>query len=143
MEASMRTFRHLLAALLVVALGVPSTAWAQTRHAVDPSAIAAALAARVAEDDGHRAAIREALTRSEVRAMAVKAGIDVDRLVLGLGTLSGRSLEQAAKAARQVNQSADAPAGTPLVGGASTIVISTTTVILALLLILLIVIAIN
>jgi hypothetical protein len=87
----------------------------------------------VDKQDADRAAIHEALARPEVREMAVKAGIDLDRVDASVNTLGGESLDRLASAAQQVNQS--------LVGGASTVVISTTTIIIALLIIILLVVA--
>jgi hypothetical protein len=140
----MRTFRHLLVAplVLVTALAAPAFAQGQNsaltpeqRHAVTPQSIAATVADRAADQDTARAAIRQALGRPEVREMAEKAGMDLQRVTAAVDTLSGTDLQRASAAAQNVNQA--------LVGGASTIVVSTTTVILALLLLLLIVIALK
>jgi hypothetical protein len=135
MEVWMRTVRQLLIAPLIVILGFTSTAFAQQRHAVDPAALAATVSQHAAQQDADRAAIREALARSAVRDVAAKAGMDVERLAAAVDTLSGTQLQQAADAARQVNET--------LVGGASTIVISTTTIIIILLVLLLIVVAVD
>lgn len=129
----MRTLRRLLAAPLVLVTVFSSTAFAQDRHAVDRSALADAVAGHVAQQDEDRAAIREALARPEVREVAAKSGVDLDRVAAAVDTLEGNALAQAADSARQVNQA--------LVGGQSTIVISTTTIIIILLIVILIVIA--
>ena len=131
----MRTLRTVLVGPLMVVLALSTSAFAQERHAVDPAALAAAVSEHVAQQAADRAAIREALARPEVREMAEKAGVNLDRVDKSVGTLTGESLINAASAARQVNQT--------LVGGASTVVISTTTVIIALLLVLLIVVAVD
>lgn len=131
----MRTTRTLFVALIMFALAVPSTAFAQSRHAADPSAITQALSAHVAEQDAARDTIRQTLARPEVRDVAARSGIDMTRIDASVDTLSGSSLTQAATAAQQVNRA--------LVGGASTIVISTTTIIVALLLIILLVVAVD
>lgn len=131
----MRTFRTVLVALLMFTLALTPTAFAQERHAVSPSALAQAVTAQVAQQDSNRAAIHEALNRPDVRAVAAKSGLDLDRMLASVDTLGGSALSQVASAATPVNQA--------LVGGASTVVISTTTVIIALLLIILIVVAAN
>ena len=137
----MTTVRALIAGVLVLVTGLSSTALAaqsSTRHVLDRSALASAVAERVAAGDAQRAAIQEALARPEVRSVAAKAGVNVDRLAAQVATLDGAELAQVADAAQQVNQSSQ-----PLVGGASTIVISTTTIIIVLLLIILIVVAVD
>lgn len=131
----MRTFRTVLVALLMFTLALTPTASAQERHAVSPSALAQTLAAQVAQQDSDRAAIHEALNRPDVRAVAARSGLDLDRMHASVDTLGGSALSQVASAATPDNQA--------LVGGASTVVISTTTVIIALLLIILIVVAAN
>jgi hypothetical protein len=131
----MRTFRSLLVAALVVMTALPSVASAQELHLVDPATITAAVSDHVAKQDADRATVREALNRPEVRAVAEKTGIDLNRLTTAVDTLTGDDLSRAADAAQQVNQS--------LVGGASTVVISTTTIIIALLIVILIVVAVD
>lgn len=131
----MRTFRTLLVALLVFTLGLSSSALAQDRHAVNPSVLSQTVTQQVAQQDANRATIHEALSRPEVREVAQKSGLDLDRINASVDTLSGNSLAQVAAAAQQVNQT--------LVGGASTVVISTTTIIVALLVVILIIVAVD
>lgn len=131
----MRTMRKLLACVLVVVTAMSSNALAQQRHAVDPAELAAAVNQHVANQDADRAVIREALGRAEVRQVAQRAGINLDRLTSAVDTMSANDLQLAADAARNVNQT--------LVGGATTLVISTTTIIIALLLLILIIVAVN
>jgi hypothetical protein len=131
----MRMVRRLLVALLVFALSVSSSAFAQERHAVDPSVLSQTVAGHVSSQDANRAAIHDVLSRPEVRSVAANAGFDLDRINASVDTLSGAALDQAATAAQQVSQS--------LVGGASTIVISTTTIIIALLVVILLVVAVD
>jgi hypothetical protein len=124
--------------LLVVVLAgsvLSSTAFAQERHVVDPAAIASTVAQRVLEQDADRAAVREALGRPEVRDVAARAGVSLDRLAAAVETIDGSALERAGEAARDVNRS--------LVGGQSRLVISTTTIIIILLLVILIVVAVD
>lgn len=131
----MRTLRMLLIVPLVFMLTAPSSVFAQERHAVDLSALSQTIAGEVAKQDADRAAIHAALSRPEVRDIAEKSGINLDRVQASVDTLNAGSLAQAAAAAQQVNQT--------LVGGASTVVISTTTIIIALLIVLLIVVAVD
>src|SRR5689334_25447595 len=121
----MRTLRQALAGSFLVLFALSATAAAQERHAVDPSALANSVTQHVAQQDADRAAIHEALARPEVRQMADRAGIDLEKFDRSVDTLSGASLDQVASAARDVNQA--------FVGGASRVVISTTTIIVALL----------
>jgi hypothetical protein len=127
----MKTVRQFLAVPLVLLTMASGSAFAGQRHIVDPSQLSAAMAERTAAQDADRTAIREALSRAEVRTVAARMGVDLSRLTDAVGTISGSDLEQAASAARQVNDQ--------LVGGASTVVISTTTIIIALLIVILIV----
>lgn len=129
----MRTMRTLLTATLIFSLTLTPSAFAQERHAVNPSVLAQTVTDQVAQQDADRAAIHEALNRPEVRDIAAKSGVDIDRVQATVDTLSGSQLAQAATAAQQVNQS--------LVGGASVVVISTTTLLLVLLIVLVIVAA--
>jgi hypothetical protein len=127
--------RKVLIAPLAVVIVFPSLAAAQSRHAVDPSAIAATLAEHGSQQDADRAAVREAIARPDVREMAGRLGVDLERVNASVSTLDGQDLARVAGAARQVNAS--------LVGGASTVVISTTTIIIILLVVILLVVAIK
>jgi hypothetical protein len=129
----MRLVKQLFVLTLSVLMVTSSSAWAQQQHAVDPGAIAGAVAQHVAAQDADRAAVRDALARPEVRDVASHMGVDLARADAAVATMSGADLQQAASAARQVNNS--------LVGGASTIVISTTTIIIALLIVIIIIVA--
>lgn len=129
----MRTMRTLLTATLIFTLVITPSAFAQERHAVNPSVLAQTVTDQVAQQDADRATIHEALNRPEVREIAAKSGFDLERMQASINTLSGNQLSQAATAAQEVNQS--------LVGGASVIVVSTTTVIIVLLIVLVIVAA--
>jgi len=106
-----------------------------TEHAVDPGVLANAVVRHADEQDANRAAIHAALARPEVQSVAETMGLDVDHANALVDTLSGQSLDQAAAAARQVNQS--------LAGGAQSITFSATTIIIALLVIILIIVAVH
>jgi hypothetical protein len=132
LEALMQTLRHALATSFVLTLIFSGSVFAQDRHAVPSNDLAQSVAQHVAKADADRAAIREALTKPEVRAVAEHAGIDIDRAAAAVGTLAPNELAQAAESARDVNDA--------LVGGAN-ITITTTTLIIILLLVILIIVA--
>jgi len=127
--------RKLVVLVLAVLIAAPSATYAQQRHVIDPAAVAASVVQHAAEQDANRVAVREALTQPQVREMAGRMGLDVNRAAAAIDTLNASDLERAANAARQVNQQ--------LVGGATTVVITTTTIIIALLIILIIVLAVD
>jgi hypothetical protein len=130
----MRLLRACLVGLLVVLTALSSSAYAQTRHVVRLTAIAAAVDEHVAKQHDDRAAIHEALARPQVRDMATRIGIDLDRVAASIDTLSGPDLYGAASMARQVNET--------LVGGNS-VTLSTTTIIIILLALILIIVAVK
>jgi hypothetical protein len=130
----MSTLRNVLVAPLI-SLMMASPAFADQRHAVDPSQLAAVVGEHVATQDADRAALREALARPEVQMVAAKLGVDLARANAAVKTMSGDDLTRAADAARQVNHQ--------LVGGASSVVISTTTIIIILLVLILIIVAVK
>jgi len=127
----MRIVRRSLALFLAVVLIAPS-AQAQTQnHVIDPSALAAAVQEKVTQDQADREAILSLLQRAEVREIAAKAGVSLEKAEAAVSTLAGEELRDLASQARQAQND--------LAGGASTVVISTTTIIIVLLLIILIV----
>lgn len=128
----MKIVRRSLAVCLAVLFMAPAVG-AQD-HVIGQSALDKAVQQRVSQDQADRAAIRSLLQRSEVRDIAAKAGISLDKAQSAVSTLSGTDLQQAAQQARQVQND--------LAGGASTVVISTTTIIIVLLLIILLVVAV-
>jgi hypothetical protein len=105
------------------------------QHVVPPQQLAATLAEQMTRQDADRAAVREALGRPEVIAVAKSMNVDMEKVSAAAETLAGVELAQAARAARQVNQQ--------LVGGASSVTISTTTIIIVLLLLILLVVVIK
>jgi hypothetical protein len=128
-EDLMRIVRRSLAVLLAVLFMAPSAS-AQS-NVIGKGALDKAVQDRVAAEQADREAIKTLLQRAEVRDIAGKAGVSVDKAVTAVSTLQGDDLRQLADQARQVDNQ--------LAGGASTIVISTTTIIIVLLLIILIV----
>ena len=125
----MEFVRRTLAVCLAVLVMVPA-AGAQTR-VIDRSALDQAVQERVARDQADREAIQTLLRRAEVREVAGKAGLSLDKAAAAVSTLGSEDLKQLAEQARQVDNQ--------LSGGASTIVISTTTIIIVLLLVILLV----
>jgi hypothetical protein len=139
----MRIVRRSLAVILAVLLVAPAAragvpvarverGGVETQtHVIGKAALAKAVADRVSRDRADRDAILSLLQRAEVRTIAAKAGLSVEKAAAAVSTLQGDDLSELASQARQVQND--------LAGGASTIVISTTTIIIVLLLIILIV----
>ena len=125
----MKVVRRTLAACLAVLFMAPSAS-AQS-NVIGRAALDQAVQERVARDQADRAGIRTLLQRQEVREVAGKAGLSLDKAIAGASTLQGDALRQLAEQARQVDNT--------LAGGQSTLVISTTTIIIVLLLVILIV----
>jgi cell division protein FtsL len=126
----MRIVRRSLAVCLSVLFMAPA-AGAQD-HVISRSALDQAIQQRVSQEQADRVAILSLLQRSDVRDIAAKAGLSLDKAQAAVSTLQGKDLQQAAQQARQVENN--------LAGGANTIVISTTTIIIVLLIIILIVV---
>ena len=126
----MRIVRRLLALALAFLLIAPG-AQAQT-HVIGKTDLARAVAKRVAQDQADREAIFSLLQRPEVRAIAARAGLSVEKAAAAVSMLQGDDLRDLAAQARQAQND--------LAGGASSIVISTTTIIIVLLIVILIVV---
>jgi hypothetical protein len=125
----MQMFRRILGTALAVLMCAPA-AWAQQTNVIDKAALGQAVQQRVSQDQADREAIRSFLQNPQVRSVAAKAGLSVEKAEAAVSTLQGDQLRQAAGQARVVNQD--------LAGGA-TVVITTTTIIIVLLIIILIV----
>jgi cell division protein FtsL len=115
--------------LLLVFLMMAPAAQAQN-HVISKSALDQALRQRAIQDQEDREAITSLLRRSEVREIAAKAGLSLEKAEAAVATLEGDDLHQIASQARQAQND---------LAGGSNIVISTTTVIIVLLIIILIV----
>jgi hypothetical protein len=126
----MTSVRRSLAVFLAVLLMAPMAS--AQNHVIGKAALDNAVQEKVSRDQADREAILSLLQRAEVREIAAKAGLSLDKAPAAVSALQGSELAQAAAQARQVQND--------LAGGASTIVISTTTIIIVLLLILLIVV---
>lgn len=125
----MRMLRRFLAVCLALLIMAP-VASAQD-HVIGRAALDKAVQQRVNQEQTDREAILSLLQRQDVRDIAAKAGLSVEKAQAGVTMLHGKDLQQAAQQARQVQDN--------LAGGASTVVISTTTIIIVLLIIILIV----
>ena len=126
----MKIVRRSLAVCLTVLLMAP-TVGAQ-EHVISKSALDKAVQERVSQEQADREAILSLLQRSEVRDIAAKAGLSLDKAQTAVSTLQGKDLQQVAQQARQVQND--------LAGGSTTVVISTTTIIIVLLIVILIVV---
>ncbi len=127
----MKIVRRTFAVCLSVLFMAP-VASAQS-HVINRSALDQAVQQRVSQEQADREAIVTLLHRADVREVAARAGLSLDKAEAGVSTLSGRDLSQVASQARQVQND--------LAGGASTIVISTTTIIIVLLIVLIVALA--
>lgn len=126
----MGMLRRVLAVCLALLIMVPAAS-AQD-HVVGRAALDKAVQQRVNQERADREIILALLQRQEVRDIAGKAGLSIEKAQTAVTMLHGKDLQQAAQQARQVQDN--------LSGGASTIVISTTTIIIVLLIIILIVV---
>ena len=124
----MRIVRRLLAICLAVLLAAPAVG--AQEHVISRAALDKAIQDRVSQEQADREAILSLLQRSEVRDIAAKAGLSLDKAQIAVSALEGKDLQQAAEQARQVENN--------LAGGSTTVVISTTTIILVLLIVILI-----
>jgi len=129
----MRLLRRFLAVCLALLIMAPAVG-AQD-HVIGKAALDQAVQQRVTQDQADREAIQSLLQRQDVRDIAAKAGLSIDKAQTAVTMLHGKDLQDAAQQARQVQDT--------LAGGASTIVISTTTIIIILLLVILIVVVAN
>ena len=124
----MQIVRRLIAVCLVVLIAAPAARAQQS--VVGKSALEQAVQERVKQEQADREAIASLLRRAEVRQIAAKAGLSIEKAEAAVSTLQGDDLKDLASQARQAEND--------LAGGA-TVVITTTTIILILLIIILIV----
>ena len=129
----MTRVRNSLAIVLAVLLVAPA-AHAQN-HVIGRAALDQAVQDRVSRDQADRQAIIALLHRGDVKELAARTGLSIERAEAGVYMLHGDGLQEAASQARQAQQD--------LAGGGSSITISTTTIIIILLLIILIVVIAN
>jgi hypothetical protein len=125
----MQVVRQVLAVCLAIMLVAPAAS-AQQNHVIGKAGLEKALQDRVKQEQADRDAIRSLLQRKDVREVAGKAGLSMEKAERGLSLLDGNDLRQLADQARQAENG--------LTGGA-TVVITTTTIILILLVIIILV----
>jgi len=128
----MRVFRASIAVCLATLMTAP--ALRAQDHVISKSALAGAVQQRVEQDQSDRDAILSLLRRSDVRQIAARAGLSLEKVEAVVSTLQGDDLRQIAGDAREVEKD--------LAGGA-TVTISTTVIIIALLVIILIIVAVD
>ncbi len=119
-------------AILLSVLVLAPVASAQD-HVIGKTALEHAVQQRAGQQQADRDAIKALLQRAEVREVANKAGLSLDKAQAAVEALQGEDLDRAASHARQIQDN--------LAGGASTVVISTTTIIIVLLVLLLVAVA--
>ncbi len=124
----MRIRASVLAVLIAALLWAPS-AWAQQLHVADAGALKAAVAKKVAADDADRQAILKVLAHPQVRDVAGRFGLTVQKAETAIAQLSGAELAEIAQPARTLNAE--------LTGGQNVIVISVTTLLLIIIIVLL------
>jgi hypothetical protein len=129
----MHIVRRSVAVFLIVWLMAPHVSAQQTAPAAatgTQAAIDQALAARAAQAATDRESVRRVLARSEVREVAQRMGVDIERIHSSVSLLDPVELAQAAEQARAVEDA---------LSGGATVVITTTTIIIVLLVVILIV----
>ena len=123
--------RKRLVWMAIAAMCYAAPAIAQERHITDAAAMQKAIAQRKAADDNNREAVMTVLRRPDVKQLAERMGLSIERAESALASLPSDKLAELADPARAV--SAD------LAGGDTKIVISLTVLLLLLILIVLLV----
>lgn len=121
---------RVVASVLLPAMLVTTPALAQRASLVDAEMMRMALAAKADSDTAQRALVRRVLGRADVRDMAGRLGLSLERADSAVATVSGTQLSALAQHAEAVEAEA-------LAGGANTIVISATTLLLILIIVIL------
>ena len=121
--------------LVLLALTTVGTVGAQEvqGHTVTDQELRSAVRAELEAESADRALVDRVLEREEVRSVAEKAGVDVERARGAVPLLEGAELSRVASLAGDLEEQ--------LAGGQSTITITTTTLIIALLVLILIIVA--
>jgi hypothetical protein len=128
----MRLLNKIVALVLLPLFLVSTPAFAQQPRVVDTATMSQALAGKADSENAQRALVRRVLVREDVREMAGRMGLSVERADAAVATLSGAELTVLAEHANTIETQA-------LAGGANTIVISTTTLLLVLIVVILLV----
>ena len=128
----MKVRRHLVwMAIAATLCASPALAQTQERHITDAAAMQKAIAQRKAVDASNREAVMTVLRRPDVKQLAERMGLTIERAETALASLPSDKLAELAEPARAVP--------TDLAGGDATIVISVTTLLLLLILVVLLV----
>ncbi len=122
----MRVVNRLVAALLVPVFFFAASAWAGQEHIVDSSAMRQALADKVSQDSANRALLVQVLHRDDVKTLAARMGLNLERAESAVATLGSAELNDLAQQAQATDSS--------LAGGSTTVIITTTTLLLLLIL---------
>jgi hypothetical protein len=130
----MRSIYSGVAVVLCVLVAVPRVD-AQSAHAASQAMLDAAVQQQASAVDRDRETVRGFLQRSDVKAIAGKAGIDLGRAETAVAAMDASDLVSLAAQARQAEQT--------LAGGQSKITISTTTIIIGLLVLIVLIVALK
>ena len=104
------------------AAALPASAGAAADHVITGEEIQSRLDEKVHSDEADRQAIRDLLSRPEVRRIAGSAGLSLERASAAVATLSGPELARLATQAREADSA--------IVGGRGTVTMTWTTVII-------------
>jgi hypothetical protein len=128
----MRFLRRSLAVCLAILMMAPAVG--AQEHVVSRAALAAAVQQRVQQDQADREAIVSLLQRTEVRDVAARAGLSVEKAEAAVAMLQGEDLRGIAGDAREAQKD---------LAGGSSVTLSTTMIIIILLLVILIIVAVK
>lgn len=128
----MRFTRSAVALGAIALLGTTGSVQAQEATAAPSDDVEAAVQQKVASAESDREAIRSVLDRPQVRDVASRHGVDLDRAAAAVETLEGSELSAAAEQARDLDAA---------LTNDTTIVISTTAIIIGLLILILIMVS--
>jgi hypothetical protein len=90
------------------------------------------MSARVSQDDDARKSVQKILDRSEVRLVAARTGLDLQRAQAAVSVLSGEELQAVTHQAQRVDEA---------LSGGSSVVVTSTMVIIGLLVLIVILVA--
>lgn len=119
-------------ALLLCVLLPAASVGAQVAHVVDTTELYRLMDRHVDREQAQRDLLQRVLQRAEVRQVAERFGLDVERAEAAVTTLESEELDRLAARAQVVEES---------LNGGATIVITTTAIIIALLIVILVIVA--
>lgn len=130
----MRRFACVVTVVVSMFVVVPQVL-AQSTHTASPAALDAAVAQHLSSADADRQVVQRLLERSDVKAVAGGAGINLRSVASAVATMDGETLAQVATQARSLESS--------LAGGQSRITVNTTLLIIGLLVLILLIVALK